>query len=57
MYGTIPIAASFSKNGMKDDLLASFMMSSILLNPQLLIYSAALGTNALLIRLNTSILC
>lgn len=57
MYGTIPIAASFSKNGMKDDLLASFMMSSILLNPQLLIYSAALGTNALLIRLNISILC
>ena len=57
MYGTIPIAASFSKNGMKDDLLASFMMSSILLNPQLLIYSAALGTNVLLIRLNTSILC
>lgn len=33
------------------------MMSSILLNPQLLIYSAALGTNALLIRLNVSILC
>lgn len=31
MYGTIPIAASFSKNGMKDDWLAAFMMSSILL--------------------------
>ena len=57
MYGTIPIAASFSKNGMEDDLLAAFMMSSILLNPQLLIYSAALGTNALIIRLNISILC
>lgn len=57
MYGTIPIAASFSKNGMEDDLLAAFMMSSILLNPQLLIYSAALVTNALIIRLNISILC
>ena len=33
------------------------MMSSILLNPQLLICSATLGTNALLIRLNISILC
>lgn len=43
MYGTIPIAASFSKSGMSDDWLAAFMMSSILLNPQLIIYSAALG--------------
>lgn len=57
MYGTIPIAASFSKNGMKDDLLAAFMMSSILLNPQLLIYSASLGVNALIIRFNVSLLC
>jgi uncharacterized membrane protein YraQ (UPF0718 family) len=42
MYGTIPIAASFSEKGMEDDWLAAFMMSSILLNPQLLFYSAAL---------------
>lgn len=55
MYGTIPIAASFSKNGMEEDWLAAFMMSSILLNPQLLIYSVALGNTALLIRLNVSI--
>ena len=33
MYGTIPIAASFSKSGIRDDRLAAFMMSSILLNP------------------------
>lgn len=57
MYGTIPIAASFSKNGMKDDWLAAFMMSSILLNPQLLIYSAALGTKAMMIRFISSFLC
>ena len=50
MYGTIPIAASFSQRGMKDDWLAAFMMSSILLNPQLIIYSAALGPAALTIR-------
>ena len=35
MYGTIPIAASFSQKGMRDDYLAAFMMSSVLLNPQL----------------------
>lgn len=56
MYGTIPIAASFAKKGMKEELLASFMMSSILLNPQLLIYSGALGTTAMMIRLNVAIL-
>ena len=38
MYGTIPIAASFSQKGMRDDWLAAFMMSSILLNPQLIFY-------------------
>jgi len=57
MYGTVPIAASFSQKGMKDDLLAAFMMSSILLNPQLIIYSAALGTAALVIRIASCFLC
>ena len=57
MYGTIPIAASFSQKGMKDDMLAAFMMSSILLNPQLLIYSAALGSTAMTIRFVSCFLC
>lgn len=57
MYGTIPIAASFSEKGIKDDWLAAFMMCSILLNPQLLIYSAALGTTALIIRFVSCFLC
>ena len=57
MYGTIPIAASFSKGGIKDAWLASFMMSSILLNPQLSIYSAALGTKVLVIRIVSCFLC
>jgi uncharacterized membrane protein YraQ (UPF0718 family) len=57
MYGTIPIAASFSQKGMKDDWLAAFMMGSVLLNPQLLIYSAALGGTALLIRFVSCFLC
>jgi uncharacterized membrane protein YraQ (UPF0718 family) len=57
MYGTIPIAASFSQEGMNDDWLAAFMMSSILLNPQLIIYSAALGPAALTIRIVSCFLC
>ena len=57
MYGTMPIAASFSQQGVKDDYLAAFMMSSVLLNPQLLIYSAALGQTAWLIRLLSCFLC
>jgi uncharacterized membrane protein YraQ (UPF0718 family) len=52
-YGTIPLTASFSEKGIKDDWLAAFMMSSILLNPQLIIYSAALGTTALVVRIVT----
>ena len=57
MYGTIPLAASFSRSGMRDDWLAAFMMSSILLNPQLIIYSTALGTAALVIRIVSCFLC
>jgi len=57
MYGTIPIAASFRKQGMREDWLAAFMMASILLNPQLIIYSAALGRTALTVRIVTCFLC
>ena len=57
MYGTIPIAASFRKHGMREDWLAAFMMASILLNPQLIIYSAALGVKILTVRIVTCFLC
>lgn len=57
MYGTIPIAASFSKSGVRDDWLAAFMMSSILLNPQLILYSAALGSTVLAVRILSCFLC
>ena len=43
--------------GIKDDWLAAFMMSSILLNPQLIIYSAALGQTALVVRIISCFLC
>ena len=57
MYGTIPIAASFARQGMREDWLAAFMMASILLNPQLIIYSAALGPAVLAIRIASCFLC
>ncbi|MDR2527859.1 MAG: permease [Synergistaceae bacterium] len=57
MYGTIPIAASFAEKGMAEDWIAAFVMSSILLNPQLLFYSAALGVSTLVIRFVSCFLC
>ncbi len=57
MYGTIPIAASFSRKGMRHDWLAAFMMASILLNPQLIVYSAALGNFMLGVRVVSCFLC
>ena len=57
MYGTIPIAASFSEQGVNDDYLAAFMMSSILLNPQLIFYSTTLGCTAVIIRCVSCFLC
>lgn len=57
LYGTVPLAASLSRGGLRDDWLAAFMMTSILLNPQLIIYSAALGAKALTVRIVSCFLC
>jgi len=57
MFGTIPISASLAEKGIGEDWLAAFMMSSVLLNPQLLFYSAALGSAALVIRFVSALLC
>lgn len=57
MYGTIPICAAFSRKGIQDDFLAAFMMSSILLNPQLIIYSTALGGALLAVRIISCFIC
>jgi len=57
MYGTIPLAASFSNKGIRQDWIASFMMASILLNPQLILYSTALGTELVMIRIFSCFLC
>jgi uncharacterized membrane protein YraQ (UPF0718 family) len=57
MYGTIPIAASFAVKGMRQDWIAAFMTASVLLNPQILFYSAALGLPVLVIRFTVCLLC
>ena len=57
MHGTIPLAASFSRKGIRDDWLAAFMMSSILLNPQLIMYSFAFGKEIHAVRIITCFLC
>jgi len=51
MYGTIPIAAASAQKGMREDWLAAFMMSSVLLNPQLMVYSMALGKTVFFVRI------
>lgn len=53
MFGTIPLVASFANEDMREDWIAAFMMSSILLNPQLLVYTGMLGTDAVWVRLIT----
>jgi uncharacterized protein len=55
MYGTIPIAAASAQKGMRQDWLAAFMMSSVLLNPQLMVYSLALGKTVFFIRIVSSL--
>ena len=57
MYGTVPIAASLSRGGIRDSSLSAFMMSSMLLNPQLIAYSFALGGTAVAVRLISCALC
>ena len=57
MYGTIPLAAALSKKGLREDYIASFCMASVLLNPQLVIYSMALGKELVLIRIISCTIC
>ena len=56
MYGTIPLIASLGRKGVPQYVLAAFMVSSILLNPNLFIYSFTLGAPIALIRLFACIL-
>jgi len=51
MYGTVPLIASLGRKGVPQYLLASFMVSSILINPNLLLFSFSLGTGIAVLRL------
>jgi uncharacterized protein len=51
MYGTIPLIASLSRGGAPQYILASFMVGSILINPNLFAFSFALGAPIALLRL------
>jgi uncharacterized protein len=56
MYGTIPLIASLGRKGVPQYILAAFMTSSILLNPNLFLQSFVLGTPVAILRLCTCII-
>lgn len=56
MYGTVPLIASLGRKGVPQYLLTAFMVSSILINPNLFIFSIALGAPIALLRLLLCIL-
>jgi len=51
MYGTVPLIASMARKGVPQHLLAAFMASSVLINPNLFVFSLALGAPLAVIRL------
>jgi len=55
MYGTVPIIAALGKKGVPQHLLAGFMVSSILLNPNIFLLTFALGTGLALTRFGLSL--
>jgi uncharacterized membrane protein YraQ (UPF0718 family) len=55
MYGTIPMIAALGRKNIPQYVLVTFMISSILLNPNLFLMGFALGTPLALLRLIISI--
>lgn len=55
MYGTIPLIAVLGRKGVPQYILVTFMISSVMLNPNLFLLSFALGTDVALIRLFSSV--
>ncbi|MCL2579389.1 MAG: permease [Oscillospiraceae bacterium] len=51
MFGTVPVIAALGKKGLPNHLLCAFMISSVALNPNLLLLTAVLGRELMLIRL------
>lgn len=56
MYGTIPLIAVLGRKGVPQYLLAAFMVSSILINPNLFVFSFALGAPLAVARLALSLM-
>ena len=56
MHGTLPLVAALYHQGVRQDYLACFMVASVLLNPQLIAYSLALGPTVFTLRLVTCLI-
>ncbi|MCL1878243.1 MAG: permease [Defluviitaleaceae bacterium] len=57
MFGTVPLIAALGQKGVPQHILASFMVSSVLLNPNLWLVSFVLGWEIALARLVLAFLC
>ena len=57
MFGTVPLIATLGKKGVPQHVLAAFMVSSVLLNPNLLLVSFVLGFQIVAARLVLALLC
>jgi len=56
MFGTVPLIAALGKKGVPQHILAAFMVSSVLLNPNLWLVSFVLGFEIVIIRLFLAIM-
>ena len=57
MFGTVPLIATLGKKGVPQHVLAAFMVSSVLLNPNLWLVSFVLGLEIVIARLILALLC
>lgn len=55
MYGTLPILMNLKKKGVDEPLLVAFMVGSVLLNPNLIILTMALGPGVAVWRIGTAL--
>lgn len=56
MYGTLPILAAFARLKIKQSVISSFLITSIMINPNVFIFSFSLGADIAMLRLFLSVL-
>lgn len=56
MHGMVPVVLVLHKKGMSDAVLAGFVVTSVLINPNVFVYSFALGADIAFIRLGVTVL-